>query len=262
VGADASAVSGALDAQRITARYGTKGAPIVRELSLSFPARQVTAIVGPSGCGKSTFLRCLNRMHETSVGASVTGRVLLDGEDLYAHDSSPVAARRRIGMVFQQPTPFPTMSIRDNVAAGLRGTGRDPNSREADEIVEQALTRASLWSEVRDRLGESPRLLSGGQQQRLCIARALATQPSVLLLDEPTAALDQPNVQRIEELLYELRRDMTIVLVTHNLQQAARASDFTALIFDGALVEVAATGRFFTRPRDARTERYVTGRFA
>ncbi len=234
----------------------------LRGVSIELDENRVTAIIGPSGCGKSTFLRCLGRMHETAPGARVTGRVLLDGHDIYARDVDPVAVRKRIGMVFQRPTPFPTMSIRDNVAAGLRVLGRErPSRRQTDAIVESALRRVALWDEVRDRLGGSALALSGGQQQRLCIARALATDPEVLLLDEPTASLDPISTQKIEELLYELKRELTIVIVTHNLQQAARVSDVTAFFYLGSLIECDATDRLFTSPREARTEAYVTGRF-
>ena len=224
--------------------------------------RQVTAIIGPSGCGKSTFLRCLNRMHETVPTARVEGEVELDGRDIYARGVNAIAVRKHIGMVFQRPTPFPTMSIRDNVAAGLRVIdGVRPSRRETDEIVERALTRAALWNEVKDRLSTSAISLSGGQQQRLCIARALATEPTVLLLDEPTASLDPISTQAVEELVYELRTDMTIVIVTHNMQQAARVSDSTAFFLNGELVEMSATNDIFTTPQDDRTEAYITGRF-
>ena len=248
-----------LEAVGVTAGYG--GVDVVREVSLRFDGGSRTAVVGPSGCGKSTLLRCLNRMHETLDRAQVRGAVRLDGEDLYAPAATPLAARRAVGMVLQQPTPFPTMSIRDNVAAGFAGRGGSrPRGTEADGIVEEALQRAALWHEVRDRLGRSPLSLSGGQQQRLCIARALATGARVLLLDEPTAALDPRSAAAIEELLYDLSRRTTIVLVTHNLQQAARVSTDTAFLLDGRLVEAGPTSAFFTSPRDARTEAYVTGR--
>ncbi len=224
--------------------------------------RQVTAIIGPSGCGKSTFLRCLNRMHETVPTARVEGEVELDGRDIYARGVNPIAVRKHIGMVFQRPTPFPTMSIRDNVAAGLRVLDtKRPSRSQTDEIVERALTRAALWNEVKDRLPTSATGLSGGQQQRLCIARALATEPTVLLLDEPTASLDPLSTQSVEELVYELRSDMTIVIVTHNMQQAARVSDSTAFFLNGELVEMGATNDIFTAPKDDRTEAYITGRF-
>jgi phosphate transport system ATP-binding protein len=240
----------------------------VRGVSLEFVDREVTAIIGPSGCGKSTLLRCLNRMHETIPDARVTGRVaLLDAAgratDIYGRGVNAIAVRRHVGMVFQRPTPFPTMSIRDNVTAGLRALGRGdrPSRAEAEETVERALRQAALWDEVKDRLKDSAVGLSGGQQQRLCIARALATRPDVLLLDEPTASLDPISTQKVEELVYELRRDMTVVIVTHNMQQAARVSDRTAFMLSGELVEVADTRRLFTTPDDARTEAYITGRF-
>ena len=233
----------------------------VRGVSVALSDRSVTAIIGPSGCGKSTFLRCLNRMHETVPGARVTGRVILDGHDVYGSGVSAVAVRRQIGMVFQRPTPFPTMSIRDNVAAGLAVSDGRIGRTEQDEIVERALRRAALWDEVRDRLKASATGLSGGQQQRLCIARALATDPEVLLLDEPTASLDPISTQKVEELIYELRTDVTVVIVTHNMQQAARVSDRTAFFLGGELIEVAPTESIFTSPADERTESYITGRF-
>ena len=234
----------------------------VKGVSMRIQDRQVTAIIGPSGCGKSTFLRCLNRMHETVPTARVEGEVELDGRDIYARGVNAIAVRKHIGMVFQRPTPFPTMSIRDNVAAGLRVmNGKKPSRRETDEIVEKALVRAALWNEVKDRLSTSAIGLSGGQQQRLCIARALATEPTVLLLDEPTASLDPISTQAVEELVYELRSDMTIVIVTHNMQQAARVSDSTAFFLNGELIEMDDTNQIFTTPNDERTEAYITGRF-
>ncbi|HEX6631255.1 MAG TPA: phosphate ABC transporter ATP-binding protein PstB [Gemmatimonadaceae bacterium] len=237
-------------------------APAVRDVSVDFHDGQVTAIIGPSGCGKSTLLRCLNRMHETVPGARVEGAVLLDGRDIYDRTVSAVGIRRHVGMVFQRPTPFPTMSIRDNVAAGLKvAPDRAPGRSEVDAIVERALRQAALWDEVKDRLRESALALSGGQQQRLCIARALATTPAVLLLDEPTASLDPHSTQKVEELVYELRRQVTVVIVTHNMQQAARVSDRTAFMLAGELVEVAPSSTLFTAPRDPRTEAYITGRF-
>jgi phosphate transport system ATP-binding protein len=200
-------------------------------------------------------------MHETVPTARVGGHVLLDGQDIYASGVSPIAVRKRVGMVFQRPTPFPTMSIRDNVAAGLRVMGRRLSRRETNEIVERALVRAALWDETSDRLDASAVALSGGQQQRLCIARALATDPEVLLLDEPTASLDPASTQRIEELVHELRQEVTIVIVTHNMQQAARISDRTAFFLAGELVEMSPTDALFTSPADERTEAYITGRF-
>jgi phosphate transport system ATP-binding protein len=236
---------------------------VVRDVSFDVRAGDVTAIIGPSGCGKSTLLRCLNRMHETVPGARVEGEVRFDGRDIYAGAVSAIGVRRHIGMVFQRPTPFPTMSVRDNVAAGLKVLPRSerPSRRESDDVVERALRRAALWDEVKDRLHGSAIALSGGQQQRLCIARALATTPSVLLLDEPTASLDPISTQRIEELVYELKREVTIIIVTHNMQQAARISDRTAFMLSGELIEVGATNGMFTAPRDSRTEAYITGRF-
>jgi phosphate transport system ATP-binding protein len=234
----------------------------VRDVDLDFPENQVTAIIGPSGCGKSTLLRCLNRMHETIPLARVEGEVLLHGRNIYASGVDPIALRRHVGMVFQRPTPFPTMSIRDNVAAGLRvQPGERLDRRAVDQVVERALRQAALWEEVKDRLKSSATAISGGQQQRLCIARALATAPHVLLLDEPTASLDPLSTQKVEELVYELRRSMTVVIVTHNMQQAARVSDRTAFMLSGELVEAAATRSVFTTPSDARTEAYITGRF-
>jgi phosphate transport system ATP-binding protein len=247
-----------LAAQRLTALFGRTTA--VREVSLFFPTNTVTAIIGPSGCGKSTFLRCLNRMHELSEGGWVTGKVLLDGEDIYDGRFDPVAVRRRVGMVFQRPTPFPTMSVYDNVAAGLRVNGGRTKA-DIDAAVERALRQAALWDEVKDRLHASALALSGGQQQRLCIARAVAPQPEVLLLDEPTASLDPGGTQRIEELCHELKARYTIVIVTHNMQQAARVSDYTAFLYMGELIEVGLTPELFTKPQREQTEAYITGRF-
>ena len=249
-----------LTTRRLNAYFGQLRA--VRNVTAAFPDREVSAVIGPSGCGKSTFLRCLNRMHETVPTAAVEGDAMLDGVSIYKSDLSAIEVRRQIGMVFQRPTPFPTMSIRDNVAAGLRILGRErPSRKEADEIVEDSLQRAGLWGEVKDRLRQSAVALSGGQQQRLCIARALATKPRVLLLDEPTASLDPISTQIIEELLYEMRKTICVVIVTHNMQQAARVSAQTTFMLAGELVETAPTNTLFTNPRDSRTEAYVTGRF-
>jgi phosphate transport system ATP-binding protein len=247
--------------ESLSATFGAVAA--VRNVSFRVETGQVTAIIGPSGCGKSTLLRCINRLHETVPGARVQGVVRFEGRDIYAPGVSAMAVRRHIGMVFQRPTPFPTMSIRDNVAAGLKVLPRSerPARRAADEVIERALRRAALWDEVSDRLGASATALSGGQQQRLCIARALATSPTVLLLDEPTASLDPASTQKVEELVYELKSQLTVLLVTHNMQQAARISDRTAFMLSGALIEHAATNAIFTAPADARTEAYVTGRF-
>ncbi|MDQ6771206.1 MAG: phosphate ABC transporter ATP-binding protein [Gemmatimonadota bacterium] len=237
-------------------------APAIKDISMVVPQQAVTAIIGPSGCGKSTLLRCINRMHETVPNARVDGQVEILGSAIYGEGTSATAVRRHVGMVFQRPTPFPTMSVRANVAAGLRA---DPKSRLAqlnvDEIVEEALRRAGLWEEVKDRLNESAMTLSGGQQQRLCIARALATRPRVILLDEPTASLDPLSTQKVEELVYDLRETVTVVIVTHNMQQAARVSDRTAFLLAGELIELAPTNALFTAPKDPRTEAYITGRF-
>src|SRR5438309_6558740 len=247
-----------LETARLTALYGRRA--VVKDVSLMFPRHTVTALIGPSGCGKTTFLRCLNRMHELSEGGWITGNVLLDGEDVYDPGVDAIRLRRRIGMVFQRPTPFPTMSIYDNVAAGLRVNGGRPRA-EVDAAVEGALRRAALWDEVKDRLRHSALSLSGGQQQRLCIARALAVEPEVLLMDEPASALDPIATARIEELIRELRESLTIVIVTHNMQQAARVSDSTAFFYMGELIEHGPTEQIFTNPREPRTEDYVTGKF-
>jgi len=249
-----------LKARRLNAWFG--GNRVLRNVSLDFANTSVTAVIGPSGCGKSTMLRCLNRMHETVPGATVEGDVLLAGTSIYKGGLNAIAVRRHIGMVFQRPTPFPTMSIRDNVAAGLRiRIGSSPPKKETDEIVQGALERAGLWTEVKDRLKDSATGLSGGQQQRLCIARALATRPGVILLDEPTASLDPLSTQTIEELVHELKQTVAVVIVTHNMQQAARVSDRTAFMLAGEMIEEAPTSTLFTNPRDSRTEDYVTGRF-
>jgi phosphate transport system ATP-binding protein len=243
---------------KLTAMYGKFTA--VKGVSLSFPPNQVHALIGPSGCGKSTFLRTLNRMHELSEHGWITGRVLLDGEDIYGPRVNVMQLRRRVGMVFQRPTPFPTMSIYDNVAAGLRVNGRMPKS-ELDQVVERALHQAALWDEVKDRLKASAMALSGGQQQRLCLARTIAPSPEVILLDEPTASLDPQGTQRIEELLFELKRDFTIIIVTHNMQQAARVSDTTTFFYLGSMIETGPSRQIFTAPKNEQTEAYITGRF-
>ena len=254
------AASHILRIESLSAYFGDTQA--VSDVSLAVLAHEVTAIIGPSGCGKSTLLRCLNRMHEAVPTARVTGHVFFQDQDIYADGVDPIALRRHIGMVFQRPTPFPTMSIRDNVAAGLRvQPGRRLSRPELDDAVERALRQAALWDEVKDRLRTSATGLSGGQQQRLCIARALATAPDVLLLDEPTASLDPLSTQKVEELVYELRQSMTVIIVTHNLQQAARVSDQTVFMLAGRMVETAPTRVMFTTPRDERTEAYITGRF-
>ncbi len=248
---------GSVSLETLDAYYGSNHA--VKDVSLSFEAARVTAIIGPSGCGKSTLIRCVNRMHEEIPGARAEGKVMLDGVDLYDSRIDLVAVRRTIGMVFQKPNPFPTMSVFDNVAAGLRLTGA-PRDEIADRVPE-ALRAAGLWDEVSDRL-QSPGIgLSGGQQQRLCIARALAVDPEVLLMDEPCSALDPVATLRIEELVAELKERVTIAIVTHNMQQAARVADTTAFMLAGELVEVGPTEKIFTNPDDERTEQYVTGKF-
>jgi phosphate transport system ATP-binding protein len=231
----------------------------VRGVNLKFEASDVTAIIGPSGCGKSTMVRCINRMHEEISGARSEGRVLLDGLDLYDPRIDVVAVRRSVGMVFQKPNPFPTMSVFDNVTAGLRLTGASRG--EIDDRGREALHAAGLWEEVKDRLKAPGAGLSGGQQQRLCIARALAVEPEILLMDEPCSALDPVATLRIEELIAELKERVTIVIVTHNMQQAARVADTTVFMLNGELVEVGATDKLFTNPDDDRTEQYVTGKF-
>ena len=250
----------AMETRALHAYFGVTHA--VRNVTLDFPSNEVTAIIGPSGCGKSTLLRCLNRMHETIPLARVEGEVLFHGQNIYSSEVDPIALRRHVGMVFQRPTPFPTMSIRDNVAAGLRvQPGERLDRRQVDAIVERALKQAALWDEVKDRLKTSATGISGGQQQRLCIARALATSPHILLLDEPTASLDPLSTQKVEELVYELRKSMTVIIVTHNMQQAARVSDRTVFMLAGEMVETASTRVMFTTPSDPRTEAYITGRF-
>ena len=233
----------------------------VEDVNVTIQPNKVTALIGSSGCGKSTFLRSLNRMHELVAGARVEGEVSLEGQDIYADDVDPVAVRRQVGMVFQQPNPFPTMSIYDNVAAGLKLNSRRIKKGDLDVIVERSLRGAHLWEEVKDRL-DSPGIgLSGGQQQRLCIARTMATEPEVILMDEPASALDPIATLKIEELVDELKHRVTIVIVTHNMQQAARVADSTAFLLDGELVEVGPTDKIFTKPDDRRTEEYVTGKF-
>ena len=260
VAAGAAPTETAIQTQGLSAFFGDTVA--IKAVSMEFYANEVTAIIGPSGCGKSTLLRCLNRMHETLPIARVEGSVELFGRSIYASEVNPTAVRRNVGMVFQRPTPFPTLSIRKNVTAGLTGSAqRKLSSSELAALTEDALQRSGLWEEVRDRLDDSAMALSGGQQQRLCIARALATSPRVLLLDEPTASLDPLSTQIVEELVYQLREAVTVIIVTHNMQQAARVSDRTAFMLSGELVEAAATKALFTAPEDSRTEAYITGRF-
>jgi len=230
----------------------------IRHVSLGVKPQTVLAVIGPSGCGKSTFIRALNRMHDLVPGARVEGKVFVDGMDLYARGIDPVLLRRRVGMVFQRPNPFPTMSIYENVAAGLTLNGMGGSHA---EIVERCLRQAALWDEVKDRLRHAGTSLSGGQQQRLCIARALAVEPEVLLMDEPASALDPIATAKIEELIHELKERYTIIIVTHSMQQAARVSDNTAFFYLGELIEIGQTAQIFTNPRERRTEDYVTGKF-
>ena len=243
----------------LTAWFGPVRA--VHDVDMTIQDNNITAIIGPSGCGKSTFVRCLNRMHEVIVGARAEGEVTLDGENIYAPEVDPVQVRRRIGMVFQKPTPFPTMSIEDNVAAGLKLNGVTLGRADKDVVVERCLKQAALWEEVKDRLRATGGSLSGGQQQRLCVARALAVEPEVLLMDEPCSALDPISTARIEELLIELKANYTIVIVTHNMQQAARTADMTAFLYAGELIEFGETRQIFTNPIKRETEDYITGRF-
>jgi phosphate transport system ATP-binding protein len=238
------------------AYYGDTHA--VKGVSITYAANEVTAMIGPSGCGKSTVVRCINRMHEEIPGARTEGRILLDDQDIHARDVDVVSVRRVIGMVFQKPNPFPTMSIYDNVAAGLRLSGKRGNFKER---VEQSLVAAGLWDEVKDRLGAPGVGLSGGQQQRLCIARTIAVEPEVVIMDEPASALDPISTLKIEELVQELKKRFTIIIVTHNMQQAARVADKTAFMLDGNLVEFGATDKMFTNPDKKETEDYVTGKF-
>lgn len=238
--------------------FGTKQA--LKDINFDVKENTVTALIGPSGCGKTTLIRCLNRMNEMTAGAAVKGSVLLDQEDIYDKSVDPVIIKRRMGMVFQKPNPFPTMSIYDNVAAGLRLNGIK-DKKLINEIVEESLKSAALWEEVKDELDKPGISLSGGQQQRLCIARALAMQPEVLLMDEPTSALDPIASSKIEELMNDLKKDLTIIIVTHNMQQAARVSDYTVFMYLGELVEYGPTKQVFENPQKELTERYISGKF-
>ncbi|KQR41158.1 phosphate ABC transporter ATP-binding protein PstB [Deinococcus sp. Leaf326] len=247
-----------LSAQDVNIFYGEKQA--VKNVNLNVTQGSVNALIGPSGCGKTTFLRAINRMHDLTPGARVTGTILLDGENIYSPGVDPVNMRRRVGMVFQKPNPFPTMSVFDNVVSGLKLAGmRD--GKKLMEIAERSLRGAALWEEVKDRLKTPATGLSGGQQQRLCIARALAVEPEILLMDEPTSALDPASTAKIEDLMSDLKKVTTIVIVTHNMHQAARVSDTTSFFLNGDLVEHGQTAQIFQTPRDERTEAYVTGRF-
>lgn len=247
-----------IKAQGVCAWFGAKQA--LHDVSLAIHEKEVTAIIGPSGCGKSTLIRCFNRMHETVPASRFSGDIVLDGENIFGPKIDPVAVRRRVGMVFQKPTPFPTLSIYDNVAVGLRLNGMRDKKR-LDQAVEKSLRKAALWEEVRDSLLKAGGALSGGQQQRLCIARALAVDLEVLLMDEPCSALDPISTTKIEELIHELRQNYTIIIVTHNMQQAARVSQRTAFMLNGKLIEYDATDKMFTNPENKLTEDYITGRF-
>ncbi|HKZ87671.1 MAG TPA: phosphate ABC transporter ATP-binding protein PstB [Candidatus Bathyarchaeia archaeon] len=242
----------------LNAWFGAKQA--LKDINVAVKANAVTAIIGPSGCGKSTLIRCFNRMHELVPGAKTSGQVLLDGKDIYSGDIDPVMIRRRVGMVFQKPNPFPTMSIYDNVAAGLKLTGMK-KGKNLDEVVRRSLEQATLWEEVKNDLNNPGTSISGGQQQRLCIARAIALQPEVILMDEPCSALDPIATARIEELVVQLKNQYTVVIVTHNMQQAARVSDFTAFMYLGRLIEFGDTSSVFENPRSELTEKYITGKF-
>ena len=257
-------MAGNIEIRNLNAWFGDL--KIVEEISMEIAANQVTAIIGPSGCGKSTFLRCLNRMHELVPGASVSGEVVWDGRNIYAPGMDATTVRRGIGMVFQKPNPFPLMSIADNVTAGLRLAGLR-NSNKLDEVVEHCLKLAALWDEVKDKLNQPGGSLSGGQQQRLCIARALAVEPDVILMDEPCSALDPASTQQIEDTMESLKKNYTIVIVTHNMQQAARVSEYTGFLLiqkasqPGRLIEYGPTDKIFTKPDRKETENYITGRF-
>jgi phosphate transport system ATP-binding protein len=246
-----------LAVEDFSAYFGELG--VLKDINLSIVEKQATAIMGPSGCGKTTLIRCINRMHELVPNSRVSGKILLNGRNLFG--MNPIIVRRQIGMVFQRPNPFPTMSIYDNVIAGYILNGIRVSKGEKDTIVEESLQKAALWEEVKDNLHRKGTFLSGGQQQRLCIARALAMNPDVLLLDEPTSALDPKATVHIEELIAELKKQVTILMVTHNIAQAARISDFTAFIYLGELVEYGTTEKMFTVPKDKRTEEYLTGKF-
>ena len=244
--------------ENLRAGFGSKR--VLEDVSIEFKENAVTAIIGPSGCGKSTLIRCLNRMHEVTPTAWVNGRVLLDDDDIYSPESDPVDVRRRIGMVFQKPNPFPTMSVYDNVAAGLRLNGIK-NHQLISSKVEENLKKAFLWDEIGDQIHESGASLSGGQQQRLCIARALAVEPEVVLMDEPCSALDPVATAKIEELITKLKETYTVIVVTHNMQQAARISDLTGFLYLGKLIEYGPTQQIFSNPRTELTERYISGKF-
>jgi phosphate transport system ATP-binding protein len=247
-----------VEVQSLSAWFGEHR--VLKDINMSIRTNAVTAIIGPSGCGKTTYIRCLNRMHELVPGARVSGSVFLDGEDIYGNGIDPVTVRRRVGMVFQKPNPFPMMSVYDNVAAGLKLNGVN-DKKKLDRIVEKTLKLANLWDEVRGELDKSGASLSGGQQQRLCIARALAVEPELILMDEPCSALDPSATAKIETLIRQLRKSYTVVIVTHNMQQAARVSDFTGFLYLGDLIEYEDTKTIFENPKNKLTENYITGRF-
>lgn len=255
---DQSVMNFRMETNNLTVKYGSVYG--IKDISIPFQNKTVTALIGPSGCGKTTFLRALNRMHDLTREAKIEGEVLLDNKNIYDEDVNPVTIRRKIGMVFQKPTPFPTMSIYDNVVAGLKLVGIR-NKSLLDDVCEKALKQAALFEEVKDRLKSPAVSLSGGQQQRLSIARALAVEPEVLLMDEPTSSLDPQATLRIEELIHTLKKDITIIIITHNMQQAARVSDKTAFFYVGDLIEVGDTNTLFTNPKEQQTEDYITGRF-
>ena len=256
--ATSESFGGKLSIRNLEAWFGTKRA--LKGINLGIKENSITAFIGPSGCGKTTLIRCLNRMHEMTPGASAKGQVILDGMDMYDARVDPVTIKRRIGMVFQKPNPFPTMSIYDNVAAGLKLNGIK-DKKLIDDIVRDSLEGAALWEEVNNELNKPGMGLSGGQQQRLCIARALAMQPEILLMDEPTSALDPIASSKIEDLVHSMKRDLTVVIVTHNMQQAARVSDYTAFMFLGEMIEYGDTKQIFENPRMELTERYISGKF-
>lgn len=256
--ASARSFSTKFETRGLKAGFGTH--VVLDGIDLRIPRNRITAVMGPSGCGKTTFIRCLNRLHELTPGATVEGEALLDGENIYDRNADPVAIRRRIGMVFQKPNPFPTLSIYHNVVAGLTLNGVR-NKKVLDHAAEQSLRGAYLWDEVKDKLSNSGASLSGGQQQRLCIARALAVEPEVLLMDEPCSALDPTATAKIEELISNLKKNYTIIIVTHNMQQASRVADYTAFFYLGKLIEFDETARLFENPKEELTERYITGKF-
>jgi len=248
-----------IEVEKLSAWYGHK--MVLKNIDMGIGVRSITALIGPSGCGKSTFIRCINRMHEVAQGGKVSGKIMKDGQDIYAPDIDPVDIRRSIGMVFQRASVFPAMSIFSNVASGITLTRIWSRRRDLQDVVERSLMKAALWEEVKDKLDQPGASLSGGQQQRLCIARAIAVEPEIILMDEPCSALDPISTLKIEELMLEIKKDYTVIIVTHNMQQAARVSDWTGFMLLGDLIEYAPTREVFTVPKDKRTEDYITGRF-